>query len=77
MAITASQVKELRDKTGAGLLDCQNALKETNGSVEEAEKILRKKGLADAAKKSGRVAADGLIGFRLEGGTAALVELNC
>jgi len=77
MAITASQVKELRDKTGAGLLDCQNALKETNGSVEEAEKILRKKGLADAAKKAGRVAADGLIGYRVEGGTAALVELNC
>ncbi|HQR45685.1 MAG TPA: translation elongation factor Ts [Thermoanaerobaculia bacterium] len=77
MAITASQVKELRDKTGAGLLDCQNALKETNGSVEEAEKILRKKGLADAAKKAGRVAADGLIGYKVEGGTAALVELNC
>jgi len=77
MAITASQVKELRDKTGAGLLDCQNALKETNGSAEEAEKILRKKGLADAAKKSGRVAADGLIGYKVEGGTAAVVELNC
>jgi len=77
MAITASQVKELRDKTGAGLLDCQNALKETNGSAEEAEKILRKKGLADAARKSGRVAADGLIGYKVEGGTAAVVELNC
>ncbi|MFI5182129.1 MAG: translation elongation factor Ts [Thermoanaerobaculia bacterium] len=77
MAITAGQVKELRDKTGAGLLDCQNALKETNGNVAEAEKILRKKGLADAAKKAGRVAADGLIGYRIEGGTAALIELNC
>ncbi len=77
MAITATQVKELRDKTGAGLLDCQNALKETSGSIDEAEKLLRKKGLADAAKKSGRVAADGLIGYRVEGGTAALVELNC
>jgi len=77
MAIKATQVKELRDKTGAGLLDCQNALKETNGSIDEAEKLLRKKGLADAAKKSGRVAADGLIGYRVEGGTAALVELNC
>jgi len=77
MAITATQVKELRDKTGAGLLDCQNALKETGGSVAEAEKILRKKGLADAAKKAGRAAADGLIGYKVEGGTAALVELNC
>jgi elongation factor Ts len=77
MAITAAQVKELRDRTGAGLLDCQNALKETNGIVGEAEKLLRKKGLADAAKKAGRVAADGLIGFKVEGGVAALVELNC
>jgi len=77
MAITAGQVKELRDKTGAGLLDCQNALKETNGNVEEAEKILRKKGLADAAKKAGRVAADGLVGYKVEGATAGLVELNC
>ncbi len=77
MAITAVQVKELRDKTGAGLLDCQNALKETNGNVEEAEKLLRKKGLADAAKKAGRVAADGLVGYKADGATAALVELNC
>jgi len=77
MAITATQVKELRDKTGAGLLDCQNALKETNGSLEDAEKLLRKKGLADAAKRSGRVAADGLVGYKVAGGTAALVELNC
>ena len=77
MAITATLVKELRDKTGAGLLDCQNALKETGGSIDEAEKLLRKKGLADAAKKSGRVAADGLIGYKVEGGVAALVELNC
>src|SRR5512139_2940763 len=77
MAITATQVKELRDKTGAGLLDCQNALKETDGSLEEAEKLLRKKGLADAAKRSGRVAAEGLVGYKVAGGTAALVELNC
>jgi len=77
MAITAGQVKELRDKTGAGLLDCQNALKETNGDLAEAEKSLRKKGLADAAKKAGRVAADGLVGYKVAGGTAALVELNC
>jgi len=77
MAITAALVKELRERTGAGLLDCQNALKETNGQIAEAEKLLRKKGLADAAKKAGRVAADGLIGYRVERGVAALVELNC
>lgn len=77
MAITAREVKELREKTGAGLLDCQNALRESNGDLAEAEKVLRKKGLADAAKKAGRVAADGLIGYRVEGGVAALVELNC
>jgi len=77
MAITAKEVKELREKTGAGILDCQNALRETNGDLAEAEKVLRKKGLADAAKKAGRVAADGLIGYRVEGGVAALVELNC
>ncbi len=77
MAISAAMVKMLRDKTGAGMLDCKNALEETTGNMEEAEKILRKKGLAAAAKKAGRVAADGLVGYRVEGGTAALVELNC
>jgi elongation factor Ts len=62
MAISAVMVKMLRDKTGAGMLDCKSALEETSGNAEEAEKVLRKKGLADAAKKAGRVAADGLIG---------------
>jgi elongation factor Ts len=70
-------VKMLRDKTGAGMLDCKSALEETNGNAEEAEKILRKKGLAAAAKKAGRVAADGLIGHHVSNGVAALVELNC
>ncbi len=64
MAISAVMVKMLRDKTGAGMLDCKSALEETNGNAEEAEKILRKKGLAAAAKKAGRVAADGLVGYR-------------
>ena len=74
MAISAVMVKMLRDKTGAGMLDCKSALEETKGNAEEAEKILRKKGLAAAAKKAGRVAAEGLIGYKVEGGTAALVE---
>jgi elongation factor Ts len=77
MAISAVMVKMLRDKTGAGMLDCKIALEETKGDAEEAEKVLRKKGLAAAAKKAGRVAADGLIGYKVEGGTAALVEVAC
>jgi elongation factor Ts len=77
MAISAMMVKMLRDKTGAGMLDCKSALEETNGNAEEAEKVLRKKGLAAAAKKAGRVAADGLIGHKVKGGTAVLVEVAC
>jgi elongation factor Ts len=77
MAISAVMVKLLRDKTGAGMLDCKSALEETNGNADEAEKVLRKKGLAAAAKKAGRVAADGLIGYHMSNGVAALVELNC
>jgi elongation factor Ts len=77
MAISAVMVKMLRDKTGAGMLDCKSALEEANGNAEEAEKILRKKGLAAAAKKAGRVAADGLVGYQVSNGVAALVELNC
>jgi elongation factor Ts len=67
----------LRDKTGAGMLDCKSALEEANGNIDEAEKILRKKGLAAAAKKAGRVAAEGLIGYKVEGGTAVLVDVAC
>jgi len=77
MAISAVMVKLLREKTGAGMLDCKSALEETQGNMEEAEKLLRKKGLAAAAKKAGRVAADGLVGYHVEPGAAALVELNC
>jgi elongation factor Ts len=77
MAISAAMVKMLREKTGAGMLDCKIALEETKGNTEEAEKILRKKGLAAAAKKAGRVAAEGLIGYKVEGGTAVLVDLAC
>jgi len=77
MEITAAMVKELREKTGAGIMDCKEALKESAGELAEAEKILRKKGLAAAAKKASRVAADGLIGYQNEFGVCALVELNC
>ena len=60
--ISAGLVKDLREKTGAGMMDCKNALSETNGDIEAAVDWLRKKGLAKAAKKSGRVAAEGLVG---------------
>jgi elongation factor Ts len=74
--ITASMVKELRDKTGAGMMDCKNALTQTNGDVEGAIDWLRKKGLAKAASKADRVAAEGLIGLAVEGTTGAAVEVN-
>ena len=61
--ITAQMVKELRERTGAGMMDCKAALQETNGDMEQAVDLLRKKGLAKAAKKAGRIAAEGLIGL--------------
>jgi elongation factor Ts len=79
MAATAAQVKELRDKTGAGMMDCKSALDEANGDVEKAIELLRKKGLAQAAKRAGRVAKDGMIGhyIHMGGKVAVLVEVNC
>jgi elongation factor Ts len=74
--ISALMVKELREKTGAGMLDCKAALEENEGHVENAVDWLRKKGLAKAAKKAGRVAADGLIGVALAGTKGVLVEVN-
>ena len=74
--ITAGLVKELRDKTGAGMMDCKAALTETKGDVEAAIDWLRKKGLSKAAKKADRIAADGLIGAAVSGKTGALVEVN-
>jgi elongation factor Ts len=74
--VTASMVKDLRDKTGAGMMDCKTALAETNGDLEAAVDWLRKKGLAKAAKKAGRVAAVGLIGIAVGGDSGALVEVN-
>lgn len=74
--ITAADVKKLRDMTGAGMMDCKTALTETNGDIEAAVDLLRKKGLSKAAKKSGRIAADGLIGITVAGSTGAVVEVN-
>ena len=74
--ITAADVKKLRDLTGAGMMDCKTALTETNGDIEAAVDWLRKKGLSKAAKKSGRIAADGLIGIVAKGTSGAVVEVN-
>ncbi|BAF87692.1 MULTISPECIES: translation elongation factor Ts [Azorhizobium] len=75
-AITAGLVKELRDKTGAGMMDCKAALTENNGDIEAAIDWLRKKGLAKAAKKAGRVAAEGLVAVESSGHYAAAIEVN-
>lgn len=78
-AIDANTVKNLRDITGAGFMDCKKALTETNGDIDAAVKILREKGIAAAAKKDGREASEGLIGVYVhtDGKQAAMVELNC
>jgi elongation factor Ts len=78
-AITAEMVKKLREQTGAGMMECKAALTEASGDFEEANTILRKRGLASAAKKAGRAAKEGLIGFRLaaDHGAGTLVEVNC
>ncbi|MCY0146719.1 translation elongation factor Ts [Hoeflea sp. G2-23] len=76
MSITAAMVKELRDKTGAGMMDCKKALAETNGDMEAAVDWLRAKGIAKADKKSGRTAAEGLIAVASEGNSAVAVEVN-
>ena len=74
--ITAALVKELRDKTGAGMMDCKNALVETNGNIEESVDWLRKKGISGAEKKSSRTAADGVVTVSVSDNAAALVEIN-
>jgi elongation factor Ts len=74
--ISASLVKELREKTGAGMMDCKRALSETAGDLENAVDWLRKKGLSAAAKKAGRTAAEGLIGVAIKGNVGAMVEVN-
>jgi len=79
MEINAQQVKELREKTGVGMMDCKNALVEGKGDMEQAIVILRKKGLASAQKKASRVAAEGMIGHYIHAGgkLGVLVEVNC
>ena len=76
MSISASQVKELREKSGAGMMDCKKALAENNGDMEAAIDWLRAKGIAKADKKSGRTAAEGLVGVAAEGNKAVVVEIN-
>lgn len=70
-------IKDLREKTGAGMMDCKRALEEAKGVYDEALTILRKKGMADAAKKSARVTREGAVAFKVEGSTGAIVEINC
>jgi len=79
MEITAAMVKQLRDKTGAGMMECKAALTEANGNIEEAITLLRKRGLAQAAKRAGRATAQGMVGsyIHLGGRIGVLVEVNC
>jgi elongation factor Ts len=79
MSISAEMVRKLREQTGAGMMDCKSALVEASGDAEAAREILRKKGLATAAKKAGRATSEGLIGTYVHAGSkiAALVEVNC
>ncbi|MCV4232127.1 translation elongation factor Ts [Virgibacillus sp. LDC1] len=79
MAVTASAVKELRERTGAGMLDCKKALDETNGDIDKAIAVLREKGLSAAANKAGRIATEGVVESYIHGGgrIGVLVEINC
>lgn len=77
MNITAQMVKELRDKTGAGMMDAKKALVETDGNMEKAMEVLRQKGMASADKKMGRIAAEGLIASAICDNAGAMVEVNC
>ncbi len=77
MAITAQLVKELREKSGAGMMDCKKALAETNGDIEKAQDLLREKGLASAAKKAGRIASEGIVASYIHGNRiGVLIEVN-
>lgn len=77
MTVTAAMVKELREKTGAGILDAKNALVENDGDMEKSMEYLRQKGMASADKKMGRIAAEGLVASCVEGNVGALIEVNC
>ena len=76
MAFTASDVKDLREKTGCGMMDCKKALTEADGDMDKAIEILREKGMAKAVKKSGRIAAEGLVDIVVEGNVGAIIEVN-
>ncbi len=76
-AITAERVKELREKSGAGMMECKKALEHNDGDLEKSIKWLREKGIASAEKKAGRAAAEGLAGLRVSGSSGVIVELNC
>ena len=76
MAFTASDVKDLREKTGCGMMDCKKALTEADGDMDKAIEILREKGMAKAVKKSGRIAAEGLVDIVVDGGVGAMIEVN-
>lgn len=76
MTVTAAQIKELREITGIGMMECKKALEEANGDMDQAIELLRKKGLAKAAKKADRIAAEGVTATYVDGNTAALIELN-
>jgi elongation factor Ts len=77
MQITAAMVKELRERTGAGMMECKKALSEVGGDMDAAIDLMRKSGQAKAVKKAGRVAAEGTIMIEAEGSAAAIVEVNC
>ena len=77
MEITASLVKELRERTGAGMMDCKAALKDANGDIESAIEIMRKSGAAKAAKKAGRIAAEGIISIKQKENDIVMIEVNC
>lgn len=79
MSISAGSVKELRERTGAGMMDCKRALEETDGNVDQAIEVLQKKQLASVGKKAGRIAADGSVGYYVHGGgrIGVLLEVNC
>ncbi|QKY69054.1 translation elongation factor Ts [Lentibacillus sp. CBA3610] len=77
MAISAKLVKELRETTGAGMMDCKKALQETDGDMDKAIEFLREKGMSKAAKKADRIAAEGLAHIELDGNTAVILEVNC
>ena len=77
MAFTAKDVMTLREKSGAGMLDCKKALTDADGDMEKAAELLRERGIAKAVKKEGRIAAEGVVGAYVSGNTGVLVEINC